>query len=211
LQGLHVSLHVNFLPYREERRKLRQRQFRTQLGLVAALAFAILLLAHGVISGYVSQQQERNQFLKEELARLDKEIGEIARLRQEVAALLARKQVIERLQTDRAQAVHLLEQLARQVPEGVYLRQIKQTGLRVNLQGYSQANARVSTLMRNLADSPHMENPELIEIKSVVVNSRRVSEFNMNVSLRKSPVAEPKPGTAATRASAAPETARGAQ
>ena len=198
-----MSLHVNFLPYREERRKLRQRQFRMQLGLVAALAFATLLLAHGVISGYVSVQQERNQFLKEELARLDKEIGEIARLRQEVAALLARKQVIERLQTDRAQAV--------QVPEGVYLRQIKQTGLRVNLQGYSQANARVSTLMRNLADSPYMENPELVEIKSVIVSSRRVSEFNMNVSLRNSPVAEPKPGTAATRASAAPEPAKGAQ
>ncbi len=206
-----MSLHVNFLPYREERRKLRQRQFRMQLGLVAALAFATLLLAHGVISGYVSVQQERNQFLKEELARLDKEIGEIARLRQEVAALLARKQVIERLQTDRAQAVHLLDQLARQVPEGVYLRQIKQTGLRVNLQGYSQANARVSTLMRNLADSPYMENPELVEIKSVIVSSRRVSEFNMNVSLRNSPVAEPKPGTAATRASAAPEPAKGAQ
>lgn len=188
-----MTIHINLLPYREQRRQLRQRQFGTQAGLVASLALAIVLLVHVVVAGYVTAQQERNQFLKEELARLDKDIGEIGRLKQEVAALLARKQVIERLQTDRAQAVHLLDQLVRQVPEGVYLRQVKQTGLRVNLQGYSQANARVSTLMSNLAESAYLENPVLIEIKSATVNNRRVSEFSMNVSLREKFQSESKP------------------
>lgn len=190
-----MSVHINLLPYRDERRRMRQRQFGTQIGLVAALALAIVLLVHVLVSGNISAQQERNQFLKQELARLDKDIGEIGRLKQEVAALLARKQVIERLQSDRAQAVHLLDQLVRQVPEGVYLRQVKQVGLGINLQGYSQANARVSTLMRNLAESAYLENPVLVEIKSATVNNRRVSEFSMNVSLREQLPSQAKPVT----------------
>ncbi len=190
-----MSVHINLLPYREERRRMRQRQFGTQIGLVAALALAIVLLLHVLVSGNITAQQERNQFLKQELARLDKDIGEIGRLKQEVAALLARKQVIERLQSDRAQAVHLLDQLVRQVPEGVYLRQVKQVGLGINLQGYSQANARVSTLMRNLAESAYLENPVLVEIKSATVNNRRVSEFSMNVSLREQLPSQAKPVT----------------
>jgi len=190
-----MSVHINLLPYREERRRMRQRQFGTQIGLVAALALAIVLLVHMLVSGNIGAQQERNQFLKQELARLDKDIGEIGRLKQEVAALLARKQVIERLQSDRAQAVHLLDQLVRQVPEGVYLRQVKQVGLGINLQGYSQANARVSTLMRNLAESAYLENPVLVEIKSATVNNRRVSEFSMNVSLREQLPSQAKPVT----------------
>ena len=190
-----MSVHINLLPYREERRRMRQRQFGTQIGLVAALALAIVLLVHVLVSGNIGAQQERNQFLKQELARLDKDIGEIGRLKQEVAALLARKQVIERLQSDRAQAVHLLDQLVRQVPEGVYLRQVKQVGLGINLQGYSQANARVSTLMRNLSESAYLENPVLVEIKSATVNNRRVSEFSMNVSLREQLPSQAKPVT----------------
>ncbi len=190
-----MSVHINLLPYRDERRRMRQRQFGTQIGLVAALALAIVLLLHVLVSGNITAQQERNQFLKQELARLDKDIGEIGRLKQEVAALLARKQVIERLQSDRAQAVHLLDQLVRQVPEGVYLRQVKQVGLGINLQGYSQANARVSTLMRNLAESAYLENPVLVEIKSATVNNRRVSEFSMNVSLREQLPSQAKPVT----------------
>lgn len=205
-----MSVHINLLPYREERRRMRQRQFGTQIGLVAALALAIVLLLHVLVSGNITAQQERNQFLKQELARLDKDIGEIGRLKQEVAALLARKQVIERLQSDRAQAVHLLDQLVRQVPEGVYLRQVKQVGSGVNLQGYSQANARVSTLMRNLAESAYLENPVLVEIKSATVNNRRVSEFSMNVSLRVQLPSQPNPVT--TPAVSAPvSTTGGAQ
>jgi type IV pilus assembly protein PilN len=97
---------------------------------------------------------------------------------------LARKQIIERLQSDRAQAVHLLEELVQQVPDGIYLKSIRQTGLRVALTGYAQSNARVSTLMRNFSASPYLEDPDLVEIKAATINNKRVSEFQMNVSLR---------------------------
>ena len=89
------------------------------------------------------------------------------------------------MQSDRAQAVYLLQELVQQVPEGVYLKSIKQTGLKVNLNGYAQSNARVSTLMRNFAASPYLENPDLVEIKAATVNNKRVSEFTMNVSLKR--------------------------
>ena len=88
-------------------------------------------------------------------------------------------------QADRAQAVYLLQELVQQVPDGVYLKSIKQTGLKINMTGYSQSNARVSTLMRNFSGSPYLENPELVEIKSATVSNKRVSEFNMNVSLKR--------------------------
>jgi len=152
--------------------------------MVAALAAAIVILIHGIIAGYIAIQTDRNDFLKKENAGLDKDIAEIRKLKDEIAALLARKQVIERLQSDRAQAVYLLDQMVRQVPDGIYLKAVKQQGQKVFLNGYAQSNARVSTLMRNFTSSPHLENPELIEIKSATVNSKRVSEFTMNVNLK---------------------------
>ena len=93
--------------------------------------------------------------------------------------------MIERLQADRSQVVNLLDQLVRQTPDGVYLKTIKQTGLRVNLVGYAQSNARVSQLMRNFSASPFLEAPELIEIKASMVDKKRLSEFTMNVSLKR--------------------------
>jgi type IV pilus assembly protein PilN len=128
---------------------------------------------------------ERNRFVKDENVKLDKEIEEIKKLKEEIQALLSRKQVIETLQADRAQTVYLLEQLVRQTPDGVYLRSIKQTGNKVNLSGYAQSNARVSTLMRNLEASPYLENPDLVEIKVANVNNKRLSEFIMNVSIKR--------------------------
>jgi type IV pilus assembly protein PilN len=140
---------------------------------------------HGYYATRISTQTERNRFLKDENTKLDKEIEEIKKLKEEIQALLSRKQVIETLQADRAQTVYLLEQLVRQTPDGVYLKSIKQTGSKVNLTGYAQSNARVSTLMRNLEASPYLENPDLVEIKAVSVNNKRLSEFNMNVSIRR--------------------------
>lgn len=179
-------IRVNLLPWRAERRAAQRKHLAILAGMVAALAVAILVLVHGVIAGYIAVQEGRNTYLKKENERLDKEIAEIKKLQDEIAALLARKQVIERLQADRSQVVNLMDQLVRQTPDGVYLRALKQTGLRVNLIGYAQSNARVSTLMRNFQSSPHLENPQLIEIKAVNVNNKRVSEFNMNVSLKRS-------------------------
>ena len=191
-----MSIRVNLLPHREERRKAQRKQLGILAGMVAALAIAIVVLVHGVIAGYISVQADRNTFLKKENASLDKEIDEIKKLQGEIAALLARKQVIERLQTDRAQVVHLLDQLVRQVPDGVYLKTIRQQGRRIALNGYSQSNARVSTLMRNMSSSPYLENPVLIEIKAATISGKRVSEFTMNLNLKALQVEDPKAGAA---------------
>ncbi|HEY5291804.1 MAG TPA: PilN domain-containing protein [Burkholderiales bacterium] len=160
-------------------------QFYILMGMVAGLAASIVLLGHGYYATRLSTQTERNKFLKDENVKLDKEIDEIKKLREEIQALLSRKQVIETLQADRAQTVYLLEQLVRQTPDGVYLKSVKQTGAKVNLTGYAQSNARVSTLMRNLEASPYLENPDLVEIKVANINNKRLSEFIMNVSIRR--------------------------
>lgn len=191
-----MTVRVNLLPHREERRKAQRKHLGILAGMVAALAIAIVVLIHGVIAGYIGVQADRNTFLKKENASLDKEIDEIKKLQGEIAALLARKQVIERLQADRAQVVYLLDQLVRQVPDGVYLKTIRQQGRRISLNGYSQSNARVSTLMRNMSSSPYLENPVLVEIKAATVSGKRVSEFTMNLNLKALQAEDPKAGAA---------------
>ena len=183
-------IRINLLPHREEKRKARRQQFYGLLGMVSILAGLIVFLGYSVISNYISEQEAKNQFLKKEIAVLDKQIDQIKRLREQTQALLARKQVIESLQRDRAEAVRLLSELAKQMPEGVYIRTMKQDGIRVSLSGYAQSSARVSTLMRNIEASPWLEKPQLIEIKAVVVDKRRLNEFNMNAFLKRAPVQE---------------------
>lgn len=200
-------IRINLLPWREARRKARRQHLGVLGGMVAVLGLLIVGAVHFAIAGYIAEQSSRNDYLKRENTRLDKEIEEIKKLKTEIAALLARKQIIERLQTDRAQAVYLLQELVQQVPDGVYLKTIKQTGLKINMTGYSQSNARVSTLMRNFSGSPYLENPELVEIKSANVSNKRVSEFTMNVSLKRQQTEEAgkagKAGKAAPKAPAA--------
>lgn len=178
-------IRINLLPWREARRKAHNLQFYILMGMVAGLAASIVLLVHGYYATRISIQAERNQFLKNENTKLDKEIAEIRKLKEEIQALLSRKRVIETLQADRAQTVYLLEQLVRQTPDGVYLSSIKQTGLKVSLKGYAQSNARVSTLMRNFEASPYLEKPVLIEIKAATVNNRRLSDFSMTVDIKR--------------------------
>ena len=178
-------IRINLLPWREARRKARTLQFYILMGMVAGLAASIVLLVHGYYATRISTQTERNKFLKDENAKLDKEIEEIKKLKEEIQALLSRKQVIETLQGNRAQTVYVLEQLVRQTPDGVYLKSVKQTGAKVNLNGYAQSNARVSTLIRNLEASPYLENPVLVEIKAATVDKKRLSEFTMNVGIKR--------------------------
>lgn len=180
-----MSMRINLLPHREERRQRGRQHFAVLAGLTAALGIAIVGAGYLYVAGLISTQQERNAFLKSEIAKLDKEIAEIKKLKDEIAALLARKQIIETLQADRAQTVHLLDQLVRQMPEGVYLRSVRQRGLGVNLVGYAQSNARVSTLMRNIESSPWLADPKLVEIKASSVNKKRLSEFNMNLVVKR--------------------------
>ncbi len=205
-------IRVNLLPHREERRKAQRKQLGVLAGMVAALGIAIVVLVHGVIAGYIAIQTDRNDFLKKENTKLDKEIEEIKKLKDEIAALLSRKQVIERLQAERSQSVNLLDQLVRQVPDGVYLKTLRQQGLRVALTGYAQSNARVSTLMRNFGSSPYLENPDLVEIRAATVNNKRISEFVMNVSIKRPQLEDAtKAGKAAPGANAVPAAAAAAK
>jgi type IV pilus assembly protein PilN len=144
-------------------------------------------------------QNDRNTFLANEIKKLDKDIADINELRNQIQALLARKQIIETLQADRAQTVHLLEQMVRQMPEGVYLKSMKQSGAKVHIVGYAQSNARVSTLMRNIEASPWLTQPTLVEVKAANVDKRRVSEFNMYLNLKRAEPAKDKPAPAAKK------------
>jgi type IV pilus assembly protein PilN len=176
---------INLLPHREERRKRARQHYFVVAGGTVVVGILIVGLMHTFYAAKIESQNDRNRFLKNEIVKLDKDIAEIKKLRDEIQALLARKQVIETLQADRAQTVHLLDELVRQMPDGVYLKAVTQKGLRVNLLGYAQSNARVSTLMRNIESSPWLERPELVEVRAASVDKRRVSEFNMNLSLKR--------------------------
>ena len=201
-----MSVRINLLPHREERRKRARQHFGVLAGLAAIVGIAVVGAIHIVNAQRIDAQSDRNAFLKSEIAKLDKQIDEIKKLRDEIAALLARKQVIETLQADRAQTVHLLDELVSVMPEGVYVRSFRQRGLRVNLIGYSQSNARVSTLMRNIDASPWLERPELVEIRATQVANKRVNEFNVNFSLKRAqaPADKAQAGAATKDAPKAP-------
>lgn len=181
-------IRINLLPHREAKRRARRQQFYSLIGMVAVLAALIVFVVHTAIAGYITAQEEKNNFLKKEIAILDKQLDEIKRLKEQTQALLVRKQIIESLQRDRAEAVRLLSELVKQMPEGVYVRSLKQDGIKISLNGYAQSNARVSTLMRNIEASPWLEKPVLIEIKAVTIDKRRLNEFNLSASLKRDAV-----------------------
>jgi len=174
-------IRVNLLPHREERRQALRQQFYALSGLVAVLAGLIWFIGFSFINNMIERQAEKNSFLKGEIAVLDKQIEEIRKLKEQTESLLQRKQVIESLQANRTETVHLFNELARQLPSGIYLKSIKQEGQKVTLVGNAQSNARVSALMHNLEESPILERPVLIEIKAVQVGKRRMSEFAMSI------------------------------
>jgi len=180
-----MNARINLLPHREERRKRSRQHFMTVSGGTALIGVALAFLMYQYYDRKIQVQNDRNAFLASEIKKLDKDIADINELRNQIQALLARKQIIETLQADRAQTVHLLEQMVRQMPEGVYLKSMKQTGPRVHIVGYAQSNARVSTLMRNIEASPWLAQPVLVEVKAVNVDKRRISEFNMFVNLKR--------------------------
>jgi type IV pilus assembly protein PilN len=179
------AVRVNLLPHREERRKRARTHFAMLAGMTAVLGLAIVGAVYLVNEGSISEQNERNAFMKQEIAKLDKEIDEIKKLKDEIAALLARKQVIETLQSDRAQTVYLLDEMVKQMPEGVFLRTVKQKGMGIEVVGYAQSNARVSALMRNIESSQWLASPNLVEIKATNLGKMRVSEFNMKFALKR--------------------------
>jgi len=192
-------IRINLLPHREVRRKQQQQQFFILLAFVIVVGGAVWFVVRSYLDEQLETQQARNKYLQDEIVKLDRQIAEIQKLKEQTAALLARKRVVETLQGNRAEVVHLLDQLVRQLPEGVYLKAVKQSGSRVTITGLTQSQARVSTLMRNLESSPHLENPNLVEIKAVQQpNRQRINEFIMNINITRAKI-EDDSGKAARR------------
>jgi type IV pilus assembly protein PilN len=201
---------INLLPHREAARKRRREVFFTTLGLAALVGF---LICGAVYSWYLTQiesQRDKNTFLKTEITRLEGQIKDIATLQAEIASLRARQNAVEDLQGNRNLPVYLLSELVRQLPDGVYIKTMKQDNQIVLLTGVAQSNERVSELLRNLANSSAwLTRPELVEITAGTValsprDQRRVSNFTMRVGLKKASDQKVNPpGVAAQPAAAA--------
>lgn len=176
-----TSIRVNLLPHRQIKRAQQQKTLLALLAFVALAGLATVVLGHFIIAGMKDNQDRRNTFLKDEIAKLDVQIKEIAELKKKTEDLVERKNVVESLQSNRAELVHLFDEIARRLPDGVYLKSLKQTGGTVALIGYAQSSARVSTLMRNLDDSDWFSAPRLIEVKSASQAGLRVHEFTLEV------------------------------
>lgn len=157
---------INLLPWRAERRKQRQKEFGVMVGIAAAAGVALWFLVNMYYNAQIDGQSERNAFLQQQIAAVDTQITEIDALESQRARLLARKAVIEELQGNRSQMVHLFDQLVRTIPDGVLLTSLKQEGQTLTLEGRSQSNARVSTYMRSLDGSGWMTSPQLSVIEA---------------------------------------------
>jgi type IV pilus assembly protein PilN len=184
---------INLLPHREEKRKRRKAAFFLGLGLAAATGVVIAALWYMVLQQMISAQQERNNFLSAEIRKLEAEIKDVATLRAEIDALKARQQAVEDLQTDRNIPVHMLNELVKQTPEGIYYTTVKQDGQVLTLTGVAQTNERVSELLRNTGNnSEWLTRPELVEIKVATVKDagrevRRLYDFSMRVRITRPP------------------------
>ncbi len=183
-------IRINLLPHREEKRKARRQQFYALSGLVTVLAAVIWFLGYSIISGWTTTQLERNDFLRGEIASLEKEIAEIKKLKQQTDAFLARKRVIEALQSNRTETIHLFNELSKETPDGVHLKSLKQTGQKLAISGWAQSNARITALMDNMNASPLLENSRLIESRTEVVAGKRLNAFSMETDIVKQTTAE---------------------
>jgi type IV pilus assembly protein PilN len=177
-------IRVNLLPHRQIRRETRQREFGLMALFSAIAAAAIIFLGYTFINSQTDAQAARNARLDTAIAGLDKEIADIKDLKDKISTMLERKQVVENLQTNRSQSVIVLDELSRQLPEGMYFKSIKQQGGSISIEGIADTNARVATLVRNFSASNWLEAPNLVEIKSVQVNTLKQNAFTLNVNLK---------------------------
>lgn len=177
-------IRINLLPHRQIKRAERQRQFNLMLVATAVAAGAIIFMGNTIMGAQMSSQNQRNQRLEAANAKLDKEIEEIKELKAQINSVLERKQIVENLQSNRSQAVVVLDELSRQLPEGTYLKLISQKGSMIDLEGIADTNARVATLVRNLGNSQWMEQPNLVQIQAVSIGNIRYNDFKMNVRLK---------------------------
>jgi type IV pilus assembly protein PilN len=214
---------INLLPHREERRQRRKIAFYVGLGMAALVGLAVVGLWYVVVEQLVSGQQQRNSFLQGEIAKLDLQIKDIASLKADIASLKARQKAVEDLQIDRNVPVHILNELVRQVPEGMYITSIKQDGQSLNVAGVAQTQERVSEFLRNTAyNSEWLVKPELIESKATTMlganrEQKRLFDFSVRLTVKRpqdGPASAPQiipasrqPGTPAAPAVAAPKKA----
>lgn len=190
-------IRINLLPHRQIRRAERQRQFTLMIVAAAVAAAVIVFLGQTFIVAETDSQNSRNARLNEAIVKLDKQIEEIKQLKDKIQEVLERKQVVENLQSNRSQAVGILDELTRQLPEGMYLSSIKQQGPTITLEGIADTNARVATLVRNLSGSQWLESPALVEIKAIQVNNLKANNFILTVKLKVQKL--PESGSTATK------------
>ena len=204
---------INLLPHREIARKKRKDMFNVGMGLAALAGVLVATLVFLGFQAQISAQQDKNQILQTEIKKFDAQIKDIAGLEAEIAALRARQQAVEDLQSDRNMPVHLLTELVQQLPEGVYVNSMRQDGQNVSLLGVAQSNERVSELLRNLSsNSTWLTKPELVEIVAANItlspkDIRRVANFNIRVKLVRASDAEKAKAAAAAASAAATKAA----
>lgn len=190
-----TPIRINLLPHRQLRKARQQQLFVLLAVIVAGLGLAAVAGGQVYLSNAKAGQDARNNFLKEETAKLDKQIAEIAELKQKTDDLLDRKKVVEALQNNRGEAVVMFDDLMRYLPDGLYLKSVKQTGDALVLTGYAQSSARVSTFMRSLGATTLFDEPVLVEVKSAMVGPVRSYEFVLNVQIsRQAPETGSKKG-----------------
>lgn len=188
-----MKVFINLLPHRERKRKEKREEFYVLMGMIAALAAVITLAV--VVAKTADQEVQKgiNAFLKSENDSLDLQITEIAKLKEEIEALRARQTAVESLQIDRNQLVRVFDDLVHQIPEGAYLKAMKQEGKRLTLVGLAQSQERVSEVLRNMGNNAlWLNTPDLIEIKSVIPNGkdtrrldgRLIFEYSMTVGIK---------------------------
>jgi type IV pilus assembly protein PilN len=171
--------HINLLPWREELRKQKQREFGLMAVGSVIIAGLIVLLSHLHVDGMINDQNQRNAFLQNEITVLNERIGRIQELEAMKQDLLARMNVIQELQSSRPESVHLLDELVRTLPDGVYLNKFSQRDRNLTMNGIAQSNARVSDYMRNIDSSEWFAGPRLDLIRSSEVNRRRIADFTL--------------------------------
>ncbi len=178
--------HINLLPWREELRVRKQKEFGAMAAIAVVVMAAVVGGVHLYFQGLIDYQGARNSYLETEIARLDKKIKEIKNLELEKERLLARMRIIEQLQSSRPEIVHLMDELVDTLPEGVYYTSVQQKGRGLHLKGVAQSNARVSSLMRQLDASTWLEEPALVQIKREKAEDAgddlRLSAFDLNIT-----------------------------
>ena len=209
-----MRIRINLLPHREARRERQKKLFYAFTGLSFVVGLAVIGVVWMIFQGFIADQQGRNDFIAAENKKLDVQIKEIATLRQEIEVLRARQKAVEDLQADRNEPVYMMDEIAKQTPEGIYLRTVKQEGRKVTINGWAASNERVSEYLRNLQNnSKFLEKPDLIEIRiagaSPSTIQRRLFDFALSFRMRPTPErsqlqASAQPAAAAPAVAAAP-------